>query len=229
MSELLRRGWRRMGTHFFRPRCPQCDRCRSLRVDVEAFSASKSQRRALKRNEDVRAILTRPSLSLDQIELFNAYHADMQQRRGWRDKETTPREYAESFLSGGWEFSYEVQYREGRAGAAEAGAEPPQDEEDGHQDTSGELLGIGLIDIVPDAISSIYFYHAPAWRDRGPGTFSILHELDLARRLRKRWLYLGYWISECPSMAYKSNFAPHEILSRYVSDDETPTWEAVVP
>ena len=231
MSELLRRGWRRMGAHFFRPRCPRCERCRSLRVDVEAFSASKSQRRAIKRNPDVQAILTRPSVSAEQNALYNAYHADMQRRRGWPDRETTPHEYAESFLEGDWEFSYEVQYRDGPS----AGARPDHSSNSGQDVGSrrgkdgngGTLLGIGLIDIVPDAISSIYFYHAPEWRDRGPGTFSILHELDLARQLKKRWLYLGYWIAECPSMAYKNSFTPYELLSRYVSDDETPVWEAV--
>lgn len=230
MSELLRRGWRRMGTHFFRPRCPNCVRCRSIRVDVEAFSPSKSQRRTLKRNPDVRAVLGRPSLSVEQIGLFNAYHADMQRRRGWPDRETTPPEYAESFLAGDWKFAYEVQYRQSSPGnrkpdggsAANEGAVRSEGNPE-----AGALLGIGLIDIVPDAISSIYFYHAPTWRDQGPGTFSILHELDLARQLKKRWLYLGYWIAECPSMAYKNSFTPHEILKRHVADDEQPVWEPV--
>lgn len=203
MSQLLRRGWRRMGIHFFRPRCPQCTRCRSLRVDVEAFQPTKSQRRCLSKNTEIRCEPVRPGVSAERIALYNAYHADMHERRGWPEKGTTADEYAESFLTGGWDFAYELQYREG-----------------------ADLVGLGLIDVVPDALSSIYFYHAPRWRDRGPGTFTILQEIELARRLGKRWLYLGYWIAECQSMAYKNAFGPHQILRDYITDQEEPIWEA---
>lgn len=201
-GELLRRGWRRMGTHFFRPQCPRCTRCRSLRVDVEAFRPTKSQKRCLPRNADVRVVVQRPSVSADQIALYDAYHADMHQRRGWPEKSITPEEYFEGFLKGGWAFSYETRYFD--------------------QD---RLIGVGLIDVVPDALSSIYFYHDPAWRPRGPGTFSILQEIELAKQLNRRWLYLGYWIAECPSMTYKNQYGPHEILEEYVEDGEEPVWQ----
>ncbi len=36
--ELLRRGWRRFGFDFFRPACPRCVKCRSLRIDVQELS-----------------------------------------------------------------------------------------------------------------------------------------------------------------------------------------------
>ena len=40
-GELLRRGWRRFGCDFFRPACPHCVKCRSLRIDVERFKPAK--------------------------------------------------------------------------------------------------------------------------------------------------------------------------------------------
>ena len=41
-QELLRRGWRRFGHDFFRPACPQCRKCRSLRIDVGEFNPSRT-------------------------------------------------------------------------------------------------------------------------------------------------------------------------------------------
>ena len=198
---MLWRGWRRQGACFFRPRCPRCVKCRSLRVDVAAFAPNKSQRRCLKKNEDVRLVVRKPRITKEHLAVFNAYHADMHDRRGWARESSTAEEYSRTFLAGHFSFAAEFLYLRGR-----------------------ELIGVGLVDLTPTAMSSIYFYHHPDWRPAGPGTFSALKEIEYARQSGRRWIYLGYWIPENASMRYKSNFEPHEILDRYVADDETPTW-----
>src|SRR5437868_15526477 len=43
-------GWRRFGKSFFRPKCPGCQACQSLRVDVARFRPDRSQRRNAKTN-----------------------------------------------------------------------------------------------------------------------------------------------------------------------------------
>lgn len=202
-EQLLRRGWRRFGTHFFRPACPGCVKCRSLRVDVAAFTPSKSQRRCEKRNEDVRLEIGRPSVSQSHLDLYNAYHSAMHDAKGWRERGVDRSEYCHSFLDGNWPFAREIRYLRGT-----------------------ELVGVGLIDIVPGATSSIYFYHAPQWRADSPGTFSLLRELAYARELGKPHLYLGYWIPENRSMDYKASFRPHELLTSYPDDGEEPSWHA---
>lgn len=200
-QELLRRGWRRHGMNIFRPACPHCTKCRSIRVEVNRFRATKSQRRAVNRNADVKVEVHPPSVSDEHVRLYNAYHADMHVRRGWPLRTTDETDYFASFLAGDWEFAWELRYlRDGR------------------------LIGVGLIDLVPQAISSIYFYHDPEWRPLAPGTFSVQKEIEAVGRLGGRHLYLGYWIAECPSMAYKCRFGPHELLERYVADDEEPQW-----
>src|SRR5690606_733326 len=148
-EEMLSRGWRRQGACFFRPGCPSCVKCRSLRVDLEAFSPSKSQRRTLKRNADVRLIVRRPTVTKEHMAIFNAYHADMHNRRGWNFEPTTGQEYSRTFLAGQFAFASEFLYVRDK-----------------------ELLGVGLVDLTPRAMSSIYFYHRPDWRPMGPGTFS---------------------------------------------------------
>lgn len=202
-GQLLQRGWRRHGAHFFRPACPHCVKCRSLRVDVERFHATKSQRRSLKRNKDVETVLDRATVSTEHIRLYNLWHQDMTARRGWSLQQTGPRDYVGAFLIGDWPFAHEIRYYE-----------------------QGRLVGVGLVDLLEDSISSVYFYHAPDWRPRGPGTFSILTEIEYARRTGRKHLYLGYAIHECPSMAYKFRFGPHQILEAYVSEDATPAWSA---
>jgi arginine-tRNA-protein transferase len=126
----------------------------------------------------------------------------MRSRRGWRHEAVTAEEYAAGFLAGEWDFAREFRYWQ-----------------------DGRLVGIGLVDETPSALSSVYFYHDPAWRPQAPGTFSALQEIAYARNTGRRWLYLGYWIAACQSMAYKANFRPHQILDQYVEDEATPAWD----
>jgi arginine-tRNA-protein transferase len=173
-------------------------------VLVDQFQASKSQRRVLRKNADISVVVQAPSVTAEHVRIFNAYHADMSERRGWSENATSREDYENSFLIGMWPFAREMLYlRDGR------------------------LIGVGLVDVTLDALSSVYFYHDPAWRDAGPGTFSVLQELEFCRRTGRRFNYLGYWIEACPSMTYKSRFGPHEVLERYVDAPEEPVWRRV--
>ena len=205
-ARLLERGWRRHGIHFFRPACPQCRKCRSLRIDVNTFKPTKSQRRALRRNADVTWHVREACVTPEHVELYNRYHADMHERRDWPLRQTDRNDYFESFLAGDYSFAREIVF---------------------HRD--GHLIGVGLIDIAAGSASSVYFYHDPVWRDLGPGTFSLLCEIEHLRTIGGKFHYLGYWIRECPSMAYKSRFGPHELLEEYVGDTEQPVWSSTDP
>lgn len=205
-AELLSRGWRRHGMYFFRPACPNCVKCRSLRVDVRRFRPTKSQRRTLAKNTDVRLEVHRASVTREHIRLFNAYHADMTERKDWPDHQVIADEYYSSFLAGDWDFAYEFRFLR-----------------------EDQLLGVSLVDIVPGAMSSVYFYHDPTWRPSGPGTFTILQEIEYARQAELDSVYLGYWIEQCASMAYKNRFGPHEILEEYIEDELAPDWRSPGP
>ncbi len=200
-DEWLRRGWRRHGIHFFRPGCPHCVRCQSLRVDPVAFRPSKSQRRVWRKNTDVRVEIARPTVTSTHMQLFEAYHQDMHLRRGWRHESIDLVDYRNGFLRGRFDFAWEFRYFR-----------------------AGSLVGIGLVDVTARSSSSVYFYHDPQWRPAGPGTFSLLCELEFARQRNLRHHYLGYWIAECPSMEYKARFRPHQLLQAYVDDDAQPIW-----
>ncbi len=209
LQELVRRGWRRFGVEVFRPACAACTQCIPIRVDVNRFQSTKGQRRTQRQNAHVAVEVQPATLSDQHIQLYNAWHEDMTARREWPEQVVNWQRYARSFLAGKFESAYELRYWDG-----------------------DELIGVGLIDVMPNSLSSIYFYHAPAWRTLGPGTFSLLCEIDLARKLGLSHVYLGYWIAACPSMSYKNRFRPFEVLQGRPGDDEEPLWiegESVSP
>ena len=61
------------------------------------------------------------------------------------------------------------------------------------------LIGVAIMDEIPQAVSLVYFFHDPE--------------------------YLGYWIQQCPSMNYKNRFAPYEMLEDYVEEKDDPVWQ----
>ena len=209
-GELLRRGWRRHGMHLFRPACPHCVKCRSIRVDVNQFRPSKSQRRVLNRNSHLSVELHSATVTDDHIRVYNLWHAEREDARGWRANRTSAEDYASGFLSGQWGFDYEMRYLDPTA--------PPD----------RQLVGVSLVDIVPQGLSSIYFYYDPAWRPHSPGVFSALQEIEFCKTQGLSHVYFGYWIQECQSMAYKNQFRPYELLTTFPRDNEEPTWQPVM-
>lgn len=197
----LERGWRRFGRVVFRPQCPTCRSCRSLRVAVDRFTPSKSQRRAVARNSGITVRFQRVTATQAHVDLFNAYHREMHSRKDWPTHVVTLAEYQAEFADPTVSFAWETLYFQ-----------------------NNQLVGVGLVDVLPQALSSVYFFHDPGWRSLGPGTFSVLREIAWARELATPYLYLGYWIEQCPSMSYKSRFVPHELVAQGVDFGETPVW-----
>ncbi len=201
-ESLLSRGWRRFGRTLFRPNCSVCRACQSLRISIPDFLPSKSQRRTRNQNQDIEVTVTSPSVTREHLSLYNRYHEDMHIRRQWPLKKITRAEYYDSFLDGEYSFSREFQYRH-----------------------HGKLVGLGLVDMTPSAMSSIYFIHDPEYRQAALGTWSVMCEIAEGQRTGRQWLYMGYYIQDCPSMNYKNRFTPHQFLQQYVADHETPDWQ----
>src|SRR5436309_4834988 len=80
---LLSRGWRRFGCEWFRPVCPACTACRSLRIPLTAFTPSRSQRRALRGNATIEAGGQAPTITRAHLRLFQAYPTPIQRQKGW--------------------------------------------------------------------------------------------------------------------------------------------------
>jgi arginine-tRNA-protein transferase len=187
---LLLAGWRRFGRTLFRPRCPRCSACQSLRVDPLRFRPDRSQRRCRARNDgEVRLVIGEPSATRAKTALFDRFHGERADTRGWPvHAAETLAEYAARFVDNPFptqEWCYYV----------------------------GETLAaVGYVDDLPGGLSAIYFGYEPEYRDRSLGTWNVLSLIDRARALGLPHVYLGYCVLGCPSLAYKARFRPHEVL-----------------
>jgi arginine-tRNA-protein transferase len=182
---LMDRNFRRSGRVIYRPVCAECNECRALRVPVQGFQLSRSQKRVLKRNRDVQATVGRPELTDEKLRLWVAY-LDFQHD----ETMSRSREALSDFLYDSPVDGVEICYR-----------------------LADELVGVSLADRSREALSSVYMFFAPRHRRRSLGTYSALWEIDYCRRSGITYYYLGYYVAESKTMAYKSRFAPCEVLN----------------
>jgi len=200
---LIQRGWRRFGCYYFHPICNGCNECKSLRINAMEFKPSKSQRKAIKRNKNTEIIIQKPSLTQAHIDLYNRYHNFKHKKDNWSHRNISPREYKENFVEGAHDFGKEVLYID-----------------------NGKIIGVDLIDILDDGISSIYFYYDPDYQRLSLGTYSLLYQIELAKVLELPWIYLGYWVDGCKAFEYKPRFQPQEILDGFPKIYESPDWQS---
>ena len=188
--KLLLAGWRRFGRMLFRPRCPACSACRSLRLDPSRFRPDRSQRRCRKANEGaVRLEIGAPSVTPEKLTLFDRFHDERSETRGWpAHVPETPLEFAERFIDNPFPTQEWCYY------------------------LGGTLVGIGYVDQLPGGLSAIYFCSDPAYRARSLGTWNILSLIDRACAVGLAHVYLGYCVVGCASLEYKARFRPHQLL-----------------
>ena len=88
---------------------------------------------------------------------------------------------------------------------------------------NGELVGVAVTDRGEDSLSAVYCFYDPEVTSVGIGTYSILKQIQIAQDRGHRYLYLGLYIEDCPPMAYKARFLPHQrrIHGRWHRFDKT--------
>lgn len=188
-QELIERGFRRFGKMYFRPICNECQECQSIKIDVNNYSFSKSERRVFKKAKHIQAYMQVPTLTQAHLNLYAKYHIYMREKKGWNYEETSPDHYYNSFVSGHEDFGKEILYYDNE-----------------------KLIGIDLIDILDDGISSIYFYYDPDYSHLSLGKLSLLQQIQIAKELDKSWIYLGYYVEACESLNYKAQYKPYTTL-----------------
>ena len=193
---LMDQGWRKFGPVLFHPVCESCQACRPIRILVAQFAASRSQRRALAKNTDLEVRYGRPIVDTVRLALYNRYHTSREVRKGWPEGERSAEDYAFSFVHSPIP-AVEISVWEAET-----------------------LRAIVLTDITPNTVSGVYHYYEPEGESRSLGTFAMLQTITLAQKLGKPWAYFGYWVAACPSLSYKANFQPCEILV------ESGSWQA---
>jgi arginine-tRNA-protein transferase len=126
-------------------------------------------------------------VAADSLAIYDRYHAHQSQMKGWPNHPTDDSvSYFDSFV------------------------DQPFPVEEWRYTIDGRLVGVGIVDRLPGSLSAVYFFSEPDERPRGLGTWNVLSVIDRARALQLPFVYLGYHIPECPSLAYKANFTPNQ-------------------
>jgi len=89
----------------------------------------------------------------------------------------------------------------------------------------GRLVAMGVIDILPSCISSVYFMWEKEYEKFSLGKLSALREISLVKEIHDagvpqlKHLYMGYYIYTCQKMKYKGEYSPS-----FLADPEDFTW-----
>lgn len=196
LNEALGRiGFRRSQTVAYRPSCLDCQACVSVRVVAGQFCPSATQKRLLRRNDDLVASECRPWATAEQYDLLQRYLAARHPGGGMTQMEEG--DFAD-MVEHSPVSSYVIEYRE-----PGIGSQP------------GRLVGACLTDFQGDGLSMIYSFYDPEAEARsGLGTYIILDHIRRAAQRELAYVYLGYWVSGSDRMQYKVRFRPLERLTR---------------
>ncbi|XP_022089840.1 arginyl-tRNA--protein transferase 1-like isoform X2 [Acanthaster planci] len=81
----------------------------------------------------------------------------------------------------------------------------------------GKIIAVGVLDILPNCVSSVYFYYDPDYSFLSLGTYSALREIEFTRLLHQEApkinrYYMGFYIHSCVKMRYKGQYHPSFLL-----------------
>jgi len=186
-DSLSAQGFRRSQNVLYRPSCAECAACLSARIDVSAFTPSKSQRRIQRRNIRLDRRATSPWATEDQYDLFRRYLDSRHADGGMADMDV-------------FEFAAMIEETPIRSRVVEYT----------DMDTD-ELVGVCLTDVLRDGVSMVYSFYTPDRPRDGLGNYIILDHIDIARAAGLPYVYLGYWVPGSQKMGYKAKFAGLEV------------------
>lgn len=185
-SSLLQNGFRRSGDLVYRPHCQQCSACIPVRIPVERFVRSHSQKRVWRKNRDLVLCQLEPEFRDEHFELYKRYqqarHADGSMNN------PDPEKYRKFLLSQHIDGLFLELWLD------------------------GVLAALAIVDQIDNGLSAVYTFFDPVLASRSLGVYTILLEIEHARRNGLDWLYLGYWIKDCRKMSYKNQYRPFQVF-----------------
>lgn len=183
-SWLIDYGFRRNGSHLYRPQCPECNACVPTRVCIAEFKPNRSQKRALKLNQDIEICKVQNDFKQEHFDLYTKY---LQSRHSDGPMSQSTQSDYEEFILGTWSETHLLEFRLGE-----------------------RLISVAVFDMLPQGLSAVYTFFDAEYEKRGLGTLAILQLIQRTKALELPYLYLGYWIEESRKMNYKANFKPIE-------------------
>jgi len=178
-------GFRRSHTVAYIPVCDNCNLCVSVRIPVRNFIHTRSQRKIKNKNTDISVSVNPPTATHEQFLLFQSY---IKTRHGEGDMAMMDFYDYQSLIEDTPVRTNVVEFR----------------------NPENQLIACCIVDHIKGGISAVYSFYSPELERRSLGTFIILWLVEHTKNLGLNHVYLGYWVSESPKMAYKKKFSPLE-------------------
>ncbi len=181
-SHLIKQGFRRSGNEVYKPHCADCKQCIAARIPVDEFLPGRNQRRCIKKSKSIQTTIKPAVFDQSHFDLYSRYQNHRHPDSSMADSD--PVAYMH-FLGSDWCNTRFVEFL-----------------------ASGKLVAVAVVDYLDDAISAVYTFFDPELSSFSLGTRAILWQINHARELNLEYVYLGFWIRNCPKMRYKIHFQP---------------------
>lgn len=185
--DLMSMGFRRSGNDVYRPHCPDCEACQSLRIKCNEFILSKSQKRLLNKNKHF-TIHINTTPKDDYFLLYQRYIDNIHKDGAMYP--ACPKQF-KSFMRCTWGETLFIEV---------------YDED--------KLISVSVTDQLHSEVSSawsaFYCFYDPDYSLHSLGKFAVLMQINSAKQQKIEFLYLGYYIQDCQKMNYKNQFNPHQ-------------------
>lgn len=192
-DELIQHGFRRSGGYIYRPHCPSCQECISVRVPVKNHRYSRNEQRVLRRNRDITQVSCAGKFREQHFDLYKRY---ISSRHGDGTMANPGKSDYHRFLICDWTDTMFTEFR-----------------------LNGLLIAVAVADVMSTGLSAVYTFFDPDYAGRSLGHLAILHQIEQARTRDLDYLYLGYWIKNCEKMSYKRRYKP---LEGFINDHWIP-------
>jgi len=184
-QDLIEKGFRRSGQYIYKPNCKSCTACIPIRLPVQKFLFSKTQKRIYKKHGYFKVREAPLAFKQKHFDLYLKYQ---NKRHSFINNDQNNLDDYNDFLIKSNVKSKFIEFWD------------------------GDLLKIvSIVDIVSDGISAVYTFYDPDDEKVSYGTYSIIWLINWCKAQQLKYLYLGYWIGECDKMRYKTNFKPYEL------------------
>ena len=191
-DSLTQVGFRRSQNIAYRPACESCTACVSARLPAADYVFSRSERKIIARNEDLRRHLVEAEATMEQFDLLRRYLTTRHANGGMA--EMTWPDYV-AMVEDTAVRTHVIEYRT----VAKTGG-------------PGDLVACALVDQMSDGLSLVYSFYDPTMGRRSLGSFVILDHVVQACLTSLPYVYLGYWVRGSDKMDYKVRFSPIELL-----------------